>query len=177
MSRRIIDSVVVEALDKNNDLKVKQDVINIFGEATLVEEPKTESFNFDKSQFGLTNFNISNSIKKLKKEFTLNSIDNHFILVDSDMFKHKISSDELTLLKTLTYYRAICNNSLAECISIILNEIDSFYKCGSVKKENDTVFIETENSGDINIISNTNLLNYCREEIYSLFKEVGVIIE
>lgn len=173
MNRRILDNVVITALDKHGDESLTKSIQDMFGTGSLVEDAKTPVVSFDKSSFGLTNTNLSNNLRKVLKEFKSDS--SECTVTDSSGFKHKVSCDALSILKALSFYRIICPEVISNCINGIINEIDDFFRYGN-NKDSVTVTIEISKSGEIEELNNKNLMSQCRQEVFSLLREAGVNI-
>lgn len=170
INRRILDNVTITALDKHGDPELTKSISDMFGVGTLVEDARIPQVAFNKSMLGLSTTNMSSIIRKLANELRPSSLDAS--IVDSDGNIHVVSTEVVSLLKAITFYSITCPPIVYTCIRAILNEIDNHFK-GQAPKE--LVTLSLDESGQVET-QNTNLMNYCRLEIFGLLREAGVTI-
>lgn len=173
MSRRILDSISIDAIKATNDSELLKGIIDIFGEGTLVKDAKTKSVRFDKSDFGLKKFSIYEQIKSLSKELLPDmTLSTKCEIIDSSGDSHAVTPEAISILKAMSIYSLTCPIPVSKSIKSILKEIDSFY-IREQMPEAVSLLLEEDSS----ITSNEHLLNFCRSEIHSLLKEAGVTLE
>lgn len=170
MNRRILDNVTITALDKHGDPELTKSVSDMFGVGTLVEDAKIQQVTFNKSMLGLSVTNMSGIIRKLANELRPSSLDGS--VVDSNGNSHTVSVEAVSLLKAIVFYRITSPSLVSSCIGVLLTEIDNHFKGQSPKA---LVTLSLDGEGEIEN-KNTNLMKYCRTEIFDLLREAGVNI-
>lgn len=174
MTRRVIDSVVLSSISGiKEEEDIKKYLYSTIGQGTTVDESDfNRTIKFERSMFKLRKYSFITTVKELSKNLLVDE-SKCFISTENGS-KISISSKGLSYMKALVLYSFTCDKLLGESIFNVLTEIrlkidQSLY--------NDIIDINEEGVIQRNEIKNKNLYEFCKKEIYQMFKEAGVIFE